>query len=144
MSDFLEFESEKQFDAVLVLGITEHMTDYPSALAHIDRLLITASGRVNVSQGKIPALEKKRLAAQFSERIGEAISEIQSCGMIALAETPPSPTSGVGMFARYRNQLDFGSGQESIKFVSGRHPAPALYNNCSLKQSGRRHATGPS
>ena len=45
MCDFLEFESEKQFDAVVVLGIMEHMPDYPRVLARIDRLL-KPGGRV--------------------------------------------------------------------------------------------------
>ena len=45
MSDFLEFESEQQFDAVVVLGIMEHMPDYPRVLARIDQLL-KPGGRV--------------------------------------------------------------------------------------------------
>ena len=127
MSDFLEFKSEKQFNAVVVLGIMEHMPDYAWVFAHIDRLLKVASGRLNVSQGKIRAFEKKWVAAQFRERIGEAVSEIQRRGMIPLAETPQSPTGG-GIFRRYWHQLDFRFFQEPIKFVSGCRPAPALDN----------------
>ena len=53
MCDFLEFESEKRFDAVVVLGIMEHMPDYPRVLTRIDRLL-KPGGRVFIDSAACP------------------------------------------------------------------------------------------
>lgn len=53
MRDFLEFDSDKQFDAVVVLGIMEHMPDYPRVLARIDRLL-KPGGRVFIDSAACP------------------------------------------------------------------------------------------
>ena len=50
MCDFLEFEPEKRFDAVVVLGIMEHMPDYPRVLARLDRVL-KPGGRVFIDAG---------------------------------------------------------------------------------------------
>ncbi len=50
LCDFLEFESEKQFDSIVVLGIMEHMPDYPRVLARLDRLL-KPGGRVFIDAG---------------------------------------------------------------------------------------------
>ena len=143
MSNFLDSMSEKQFAAILVLGFKEYMPNYPREFARIDRFLRVVLGRLNVIEGKIPAFEKKRLAAQFSDRVGEAISNIQPCRMVALAETPPSLTSGVGMFTGYRYELELHSGQAPIKFVPSHRPTPALDNNRCVKRSRHRQATWP-
>ena len=50
LCDFLEFESEKKFDSIVVLGIMEHMPDYPRVLARLDRLL-KPGGRVFIDAG---------------------------------------------------------------------------------------------
>lgn len=50
LCDFLEYEPEKQFDAVVVLGIMEHMPDYPRVLARLDRVL-KPGGRVFIDAG---------------------------------------------------------------------------------------------
>ena len=62
--------------------------------------------RLDVGMGEIFAFEQEWFARCFRERVGKTVAEIQGCPVIPLAETPPSPASGVGMFGRDWKQLD--------------------------------------
>ena len=66
MSDVLEFKSDKQFDAVVLLGIMEHLPNYPAILRCFDRLLKPA-GHVFLDASAIT--KKYKLSSFITEHI---------------------------------------------------------------------------
>ncbi len=66
MSDILEFRSDKQFDAIVILGVMEHLPDYTKVLKCFDRLL-KPGGRVFLDASAIT--RKYKLSSFITEHI---------------------------------------------------------------------------
>ena len=66
MSDILEFKSEKQFDAIVLLGVMEHLPDYTRILNCFDNLL-RPGGHVVFDAGAFP--KKHRKSSFITEHI---------------------------------------------------------------------------
>lgn len=62
--DFLEYASAEPYDAIVILGVMEHLPDYPSVLRQIQRLL-KPGGRVYLDAS---ALREKYAKAAFIAR----------------------------------------------------------------------------
>lgn len=58
MSDILEFKSEKQFDAIVLLGVMEHLPDYTRILNCFNKLL-KPGGHVCFDAGAFPKKHQK-------------------------------------------------------------------------------------
>ena len=66
LSDILEFKSEKQFDAIAILGVMEHLPNYTDVLKCFDRLL-KPGGHVFLDASAIPL--KYKLSSFITEHI---------------------------------------------------------------------------
>ena len=66
LSDVLEFKSEKQFDAIVILGVMEHLPNYTEVLKCFDRLL-KPGGRIFLDASAIT--RKYKLSSFITEHI---------------------------------------------------------------------------
>ena len=101
---------------------------------------VLASCGLNVGKCEVPAFEQKGLQSSFRQRVNEAVTEVQPCRMVALAESPPSPARGLRMVSGNRRQLDPPSFQDAIKLRSGCGSKAAFENDCRLQETSGRHA----
>ena len=72
----------------------------------------------DVGEFEVAALEEKRFSRGFGQGVGEAVSEVQSCGVVALAESPPDLSRRLRLFGGDRVQFDLRPSQERIEFVA--------------------------
>ena len=77
-----------------------------------------------------------------AQGVGEAVAEVQSCGVVALAESPPGLACRLRLFRSDRLQFDLCPSKEPIKLVAGCGTEAAFEDNCSLQESGGGYAAG--
>ena len=56
---------------------------------------------LHVCKSEVFAFEKKGFSTDFRKRVGEAVTEVQSCGMIALAVPAPRHASSLRLLRSY-------------------------------------------
>ena len=88
----------------IFLGMTGHAHEHTYLLLEQCNNLIRHPGAanggssdLNVGEREVAALEQKGLPSGFRQRVGEAVAEVQSRRVVALAESPPSPAGRVGV-----------------------------------------------
>ncbi len=77
------------------------------------------SGGRDVGEFEVAALEEKRFSRSLGQGVGEAVAEVQPCGVVALAESPPGMSRCLRLLGSDRLQFYLCPSQERIKLVAG-------------------------
>ena len=97
------------------------------------------SGRLDIRPREIVPLEQQRLAAHVREGVGEAVPEVESGGVISLAEPPPGVPSGSEMSRSHGDQFDLSLVQQPLDLGSRGRTAPSLSHHGDLEGVDDRH-----
>ena len=94
-------------------------TVYPIVIR--DQPMWRQNGRQDVGAGKVVALVQQRFACYLGENIRKTVAEIQSRGMLALAEAPPCLPRRCKLLSGDRGRLD----PSCLRNASSASPASA-------------------
>ena len=109
----------------------------PAEGTHSGPLLLSRRGHVRFR--KVGALEQKRFPRNLRKRIGAAIAEIQTRGMIALPVLPPCAPGLVRQFRRERHDIDLGPMQQQVKLAPALVALPRFDYNRGLQSVDSRY-----
>ena len=101
--------------------------------------LCMASCQRDIGQGKIITLAEEWFAFCGCQGVGETVTEIQSCGVVALAKPLPNPACSLCMGEGYWLQLEPGRFQKQVKFMTTDGTRPTLDHHGRFQKVCDRH-----
>ncbi len=90
----------------------------------------------DVSFGEVVARAKNWKAGLLSKRVGETVSEIETCGMTALAISAPGSHGPVCDIGIDRYDFNLCIAKESLDDILASRPQPRLDDNAQLHAAG--------
>jgi hypothetical protein len=100
----------------------------------------------DICEIKIRAFSQQRLTGKLGERIGETVSEVQSCRVSTLSVPTPGRADKVGLVGVYRYDLEIGTNHEEIELAARGLAQSAFENDSSFENTsgGYQAASGCS